>query len=319
MSSTERLIREAFAAEADRAVDPRLVLAELERRRARPRRRGLILVAAVAAVVAAITAVVVPQALHRSAPPVATPPATTQNILLVGLDDGGNADSIVLGRLGGDGSASAISLPRDSWVDLPGLGMGKLGSAYARGGASTLLGAVRELTGTQADHFVLVDMAGFAKLSTAVGGVPVCLRNAVHDPFSGTSFPAGQQVLAGPAALAFLRQRHGLPNGDLDRIVRLQSFLRSLANQVVTGGKLADQGFLTTVRDSVRVDQGWNLLDLAGSLSQVHDLRVATIPVGDNGFVSQVNAFQVDPAQVQAFVRDFTGGTGGTGTGSCVN
>jgi LCP family protein required for cell wall assembly len=320
MNGTERLIRAAFEAEAERAVDPGLVLAELERRRARPRRRGLILVAAAAVVVAAIAAVVLPRALDRGAPPVATPPAATQNVLLVGLDDAGNADSMVLGRLGADGSASAISLPRDSWVDLPGFGMGELGSAYARGGATTLVGAVRELTGVQADHFVLVDLAGVARISTAAGGVPVCLQNAVDDRFSGASFPAGRQVLSGPAALAFLRQRRGLPNGDLDRVVRLQVFLRALAHQAVSGGKLADPAFLATVRDNVRVDQGWHLLDLAGALSRVGDLRLGTIPLGDVGFQTpQGAAIQVDPARVRSFVQGFAGSGDAGATESCVH
>lgn len=320
MSTTERLIREAFEAEAARAVDSHVVLGELQRRTGRPRRRGLILVAAAAVVVAAIAAVVLPRALDRGAPPVATPPASPQHVLLVGLDDNGWADSIVLGRLDPGGAASAISLPRDSWVDLPGFGMGRLGSAYARGGATTLLAAVRELTGTQADHFVLVNTPAIARISTAAGGVPVCLLNAVEDRYSGASFRAGQQVLSGPAALAFLRQRRGLPDGDLDRVVRLQVFLRSLAHQVVSSGKPADPAFLATVRDNVRVDQGWDLMDLAATLGRATDVRVATIPVRDTVLQTpQGAAIGVDPAQVRTFVQGFPAG-GGTGTaGSCVH
>ncbi|WP_326836325.1 LCP family protein [Amycolatopsis rhabdoformis] len=322
MSSTERLIREAFEAEADLAVDPRHVLAELERRRARPRRRGLVVLTAAAVVIAAAVAVVVPRALDRAAPPpVASPGATTQNILVAGLDDNGTTDSLVLGHLGSGGSASAVSLPRDSWVDVPGLGMHKLNSAYSRGGATALVGAVQELTGTKVDHYVLVDMAGFDRLSAAVGGVPVCLRAATHDPISGASFGAGEQTLSGPSALAFLRQRHGLPHGDLDRITRLQAFLRSLATKVITSGKLADHEFLTTVRDAVRVDPGWNLLDLASRLGAVHNVRLATVPVRNTDLQGPEGAaIQVDPQQVRSFVREFTGsGAPPADGGSCVN
>ncbi|MFD1049789.1 LCP family protein, partial [Kibdelosporangium lantanae] len=142
-------------------------------------------------------------------------PATQENILLVGLDNGfadngqSNADTIVLVRHNADGSFHALSLPRDSYVDIPGFGMHKLNSAYARGaagknaeeGRKLLVKTVQNLTGVKVDHYAFVNQADFGKVANAVGGVEVCLKNAVKDQFSNADFPAGKQVLTGDKVL----------------------------------------------------------------------------------------------------------------------
>ncbi|TVT58154.1 LytR family transcriptional regulator [Amycolatopsis rhizosphaerae] len=339
---TETLIRRVLAEEADRAPDPRPVLAELHRRRARPsgRRTLALMVTAAAVVVAAVIAVVVvvPHGRGDGTAETAAAPPGDQNILLIGTDEWDNADSLVLVHLGRDGSASAVSVPRDSYVNVPGHGMDKLVTAQASGGTESTVRTVQELTGVHIDHYAVVSLSAFDSLSTALGGVPVCLRAATSDRFSGASLQAGQQTLTGPAALAFLRQRHGLPNGDLDRIVRLQVFLRSLGRELARSGKLADPQVLATVRHSVRVDPGWDLAAAAGQLRAVHGdgLRIATVPVGSFARTPQgMDAVVVDPAQVRAFVGSFFGGgpsasteqaaptsTSGNGSGNdlpCVN
>jgi LCP family protein required for cell wall assembly len=333
---TELLIREALADEASRAVDPQIVLAELRRGRTRTVRHRAPMVVAAAAVVAvaAVAAVVVSQVSHRDGPAVGSPAAATnQNVLLAGLDGFGNADSVVLTHIGRDGAAEAVSLPRDSWVDMPGYGMHKLSFAYpqaradalAQGsnqaeaneaGARKLTATVQNLTGAVVDHYAIVDMTSFDRLSTAVGGVPVCLSAASSDPYSGASFPAGHQTLTGPAALAFLRQRHGLPGGDLDRVIRLQAFLRSLVHEVLAGPTLTDGRALTTlletVRDNVRVDPGWDLLAFAAQLRGVRTdrLRLATVPIANPQIRTADGGFGIElvPDQVRSFVRTLTTG-----------
>ncbi|HKS49606.1 MAG TPA: LCP family protein [Amycolatopsis sp.] len=319
---TEPLIREAVAAEADRAPHPQAVLDELHRRAGRvSRRRGpLFAVAAAVVVIAAVAGVIVPRLSHRGA---TTGPATgaaapiSQNVLLVGVDDNGYADSIVLAHLGENGTGDLVSLPRDSWVDIPGSGEDKLNAAYRLGGIDKLVATVGELTGAHIDHYATVEMAAFGRLSTAAGGVPVCLRWPVHDGFSGASFPAGEQTLTGPSALAFLRQRHGLPNGDLDRVVRLQAFLASLARRLTGSPALNDpqalNALLTVVRENVRVDPGWDLLAFAGQLHglRTDQLRAATIPITGSAMrgPGRVDAIGVDPAQVRSFVQGLIAGT----------
>jgi LCP family protein required for cell wall assembly len=312
LDHTEIVIREAVTAEAGRAVDPGTVLAELHRRGTRTARRRVPVMVATAAVVviAAVGAVVVPQLLkNNSAQLAVSGTAVSQNVLLVGVDDNGYADSIVLAHLGADGSGAIISLPRDSWVQ-----GAELNSAYITGGIGKLVTTVQDLTGVKVDHWATVRMASFDRLSTAVGGVPVCLRAAAHDTYSGTTLPAGQQTVEGASALAFLRQRRGLPNGDLDRVVRLQAFLRSLAHQMLAGSALTDQQalstLLNTVRDDVRVDPGWDLLAFAGQVRGLHtdQLRIATIPVGNQIFQTPAgaDAIAVNPEQVRQFVMSLT-------------
>ncbi|HEY0449222.1 LCP family protein [Actinophytocola sp.] len=307
---TESLIREAFAAEADRAPDPRTVLAELARARP-PRRRGMALVAA-AVVVAVVTvaAVVMPKVLDRGAPPPAggtgPAPAQDQNVLLVGLDTLKLADAIMLAHVDADGSATVLSLPRDTWVAVPGHGSQRLNAVYAEGGIDRLLDTVRGLTGVRPEHYAMVDMARFADVASAIGGVEVCLRRPTTDRLANVSFPAGPQVLSGSTALAFLRQRHGLDEGDLDRMVRQQAFLRSVIRKLRESPDTLGP-VLDVVRGRATLDPGWDLLGLAEQLraSGSGQLTFGTIPLVEIDYRAPngASAIRVDPAAVRTYVE----------------
>ncbi|ROS43592.1 LCP family protein [Amycolatopsis thermoflava] len=339
---TEQLIRSALHAEADRRPDPRVVLAGLRQAQPRRSRTPLLVVAAAAVVAVAVAAVLVPRMLQRSAPVVGTAPATDQTVLLAGLDDHDTTDSVVLSRFGRDGTAALASIPRDSLVDIPGFGQGKLNSAYSRGkeaaqqqgrdenaaaeaGARTLVDTVQQLTGTHVDHYAVVGMAAFGQLAHVLQGVPVCLRAATHDSRAGASFPAGEQVLDETKALAFLRQRTGLPNGDLDRIARLQAYLRSAANEVIGGGRLADPAFvsalISTVQRNVRTDPGWDLLSFAALVRDTRpaDLRIGTVPITGSDLDTPYGAvIGLAPGEVRTFVADLPH-SGTSAPDSCVN
>ena len=179
-----------------------------------------------------------------------------------------NTDSMILVRVPNDGSrAVAFSLPRDSYVKLPGqFGKGKLNSVYpgakaaeaqrlvserrqrpadvdvnsSEAGRQALIEAVQDLTGIGVDHYAEVNLLGFYNLTNAIGGVDVCLKNPVDDDFSGRPLRRGPPLGAGHDALAFVRQRHGLPLGDLDRVRRQQAFLAGLSHKVLSAGTLAD-------------------------------------------------------------------------------
>lgn len=345
MTDQELLIREAIAAQADEAVDHRVVLAGL--RGARTRRRPTALIAAVSlTAVAAVVAVAVPTAVNRSAAPVTEPaaPPTSTTVLLMGLDEGQRPDAVVLARLGPDGAVGAVSLPRDTEVDIPGVGRGKLNHAYAHAyeaavaagqdgheaGARSAVEAVRQLTGVPIDHHATVGMAAFGELADAVGGVEVCLRTPARDPFSGVDLPAGVHTLGGADALAFLRQRAGLPNGDLDRVLRHQAFLRSLLARVATvaddPAKLA--ALVAVARRTVRTDPGWDLAEAAGVLSPGGAVRGAVIPVGERVETGQGAVLAADPAAVREFTTGFLAdpapgspppSAAPPGEGNCVN
>lgn len=278
-----------------------------------------------------------------------------QNILIVGVDDRSNAtpaelrqlsttqdggskntDTMMVMHIPANGSkASIISFPRDSWVNIPGFGMNKLNAAYAYGfnqghsagaGAQLLIQTIHEMTGLTIDHYVQVSLIAFYRISTAIGGVDVCL-NAAQNPqtdsdaagsgYSGINLPAGHSVIQGKQALAFVRQRHGLPRGDLDRIVRQQYFLSAAFRKIASAGTLLNpiklQHLLTAVSSSLQVDQGLDLLKLASqaqTLTAGH-VTFTTIPtlgtptITYNG--NQVSIVQVDTAGMPAFIGKVIG------------
>ncbi|MFI9812093.1 LCP family protein [Saccharothrix variisporea] len=327
----DRLIREAIAAEAAEALDAREVMAQLRSRRARRRPGPLLAVAALTAAAAAV-AVVVPMTVSREAAPpgtsstVATPLAP-QNVLLVGLDEYAHADTVALARVTPTGVA-VVSLPRDSWVEVPGEGAERLTLVYTKGqesggvagGAQALSKTVSALTGAQIDHYAVVEMSAFARLADAVGGVEVCLNGPTKDIVTGAEFPAGRQVLSGDRALDFVRQRFGLVNGDLDRVRRHQAFLSGL------GAKLLDRAFLENtagvtsllgvIRSSVQTDEGWDLLAFARGLTAGVPVRTTTIPVED-GEVGNARVLRPAPTTRQ-FVETFFADqpAGGTSSGT---
>jgi hypothetical protein len=131
----------------------------------------------------------------------------------------------------------------------------------------------------------------------------------VRDRFSGANFPAGPQLISGPDALAFVRQRHGLPRGDLDRIVRQQAYMASLANKVLTAGTLANPSrvhqLINAAQQSLVLDEGFDVLDFAARMQGLAagNVMFETVPVlGDGDSESDGSVLKVDPEAVRAFV-----------------
>ena len=320
------LIRQAVTDEANQAVDAATVLVRLREGRPKPRRTGMLVAVAGFAVAAAVVAVVVPLTASREAapvPPASAPnqpvPVTEQNILLVGLDEANYTDTIILVRHSADGSFRALSIPRDTYVDIPGQGQHKINSAYARGAANgmkTLVATVQELTGVTVNHYAAVKMADFAKLADAVGGVEVCLKTATKDAYSNANLPAGKQTLTGDSLLAFLRQRHGLPNGDLDRVVRAQVFLRALVNKVAGSKNLP--ALVEAVKNTVQVDPAWNVVEFANQVATGATAVSGTIPYADAAKQTpdDGDVIAVDPAKVKDFTGKFLSDGSGKGPGT---
>ncbi|MGY1784000.1 LCP family protein [Geodermatophilus sp. SYSU D00698] len=227
--------------------------------------------------------------------------------LQAGEDSGINTDTMILVHVPADGSrASFVSFPRDSYVEIPGYGMDKLNAAYAygygevdeaapeadrqAGGAQLLVQTISQLTGLQIDHYAEVDLLGFFDLTSVVGGVTVNLCEAVDDSaWSGAVFPAGEQTISGADALKFVRQRHGLPRGDLDRIVRQQVFIGGVLREMLSDDVLLDLGkqreLIRAASESLTIDQDLDLLDLAQQMQSVTagSIEFQTIPIiGDD-------------------------------------
>ncbi len=210
-----------------------------------------------------------------------------------------NTDSMMLVHLPADGSAASfVSLPRDTYVSIPEYGEGRLNSAYARGyndadgsdeerdaaGAQLLIRTVSSFTGLQIDHFAKINLLGFINLSTIVGGVQVNLCEATSDPLSGADFPAGVQTISGADALAFVRQRQGLPRSDLDRVVRQQVYIAGMLRKILSSDLLLDLGkqkdVVEQVASSLTLDRDLDLFDLAAQMQSVQpgSITFQTIP-----------------------------------------
>ncbi len=266
-----------------------------------------------------------------------------QNILLVGDDhrpagaslaeigmtsDGGgtNTDTIILLHLPADGGhPTLISIPRDSWVSVPGVGMRKINSAFQIGatkgtsadGAKLLVSIVQNMTGLEINHYVRVSLLGFYNVVKALGPVTVCLNHAVSDRASGANFPAGTSTLDARQALAFVRQRHGLPNGDLDREIRQQYFLSREVQQATAAGTLLNPGKLQSLVDavssSIETDPDLNIVTLAAEVKNAGHMASATIPISGTPTIrvgsSRISIVQVNTAAMPAFIGSIIGRT----------
>ena len=244
--------------------------------------------------------------------------------LHAGPDDGFlNTDTLIVVHVPGNGGkASAISIPRDSYVDIAGgYGKHKINSAYSIGmnnsggsqteGRKTLIQTVQNFTGVTIDHYAEINLYGFDLISQALGGVPVCLNHAVNDSqYSGAVFPAGHQTLSGVQALQFVRQRHGLDNGDIDRERRQQAFLASAVHQLLSVGTLTSpsklNAIIAAVQNSIVLDQDWNLLQFAQQVQGISggNITFETIPIVNITYWTpgDGDAVEVSPTQVKQFV-----------------
>jgi LCP family protein required for cell wall assembly len=192
-------------------------------------------------------------------------------ILLLGSDlregsdvqagvSGQRADAIMLIRFNAERTRiDVLSIPRDSWVPIPGKGTQKINASLG-GGPSLVVRTVQALTGIQIDHVMLMDFNGVRDLTTALGGVTVVNEQAATDPRNGTHFNAGPIMLSGDRALAYVRLRYGLPNGDFDRIAHQQQVVAAIGNKMtdqdVVGKPLMLEHMVRIVADNLTVDSG---------------------------------------------------------------
>lgn len=160
-------------------------------------------------------------------------------VLLVGSDargdvEGARADTMMILYKPTHGPSVLISLPRDSYVDIPGYGMNKLNAAYSFGGAELLEETVEQATGVQLDGYLEIGFDGFVDLVDAVGGIEVCVDDAVWDELSGLDLPAGCSKIKGEMALAYVRMRYADPEGDIGRAKRQREVIGKVVKKAAT-------------------------------------------------------------------------------------
>ncbi|MCM3924194.1 LCP family protein [Frankia sp. AiPs1] len=285
-------------------------------------------------------------------------PAGTENWLLVGSDvrtgtdaakvGGARSDTMMIAHLSSDGTTRIVSIPRDLYLPIPAYTDGdggahrarrdRVNSAFNSGGPALLVATLEQLTGVRIDHYAEIDFGGFQQMTTAIGGVDVCLTASpyvetvtldngrrvhatnLNDPSSGFVGQPGTNHLIGAQALAFVRQRHGFIDGDLSRIHRQQAFLAAVFRKVSSGdvllrpAKLA--AFLGAVTRSTVLDNGTDIADLRRLADRLRGMdsgavTFATIPV--TGEVAHpAFYFLYDPDAVRAFFARTMGEDGST-------
>jgi LCP family protein required for cell wall assembly len=214
----------------------------------------------------------------------------------------GRSDAIMLARVSADRQhAQVISIPRDSWVDIPGHGRNKINASYAFGGPTLLIQTVEQLTQVRIDHYVAIDFDGLIQVTDDLGGVDVVLAETTSNgPYT---FPAGTNHLNGDQARWYVGQRHGLPGGDFDRVRRQQQYLRAMFSKLFTANTFSDPGRLDSallaVTSAVKIDDtlgNADLLTLAYSTRGVtpENVEFFTAPVLGTGMEGPASVVYLD-------------------------
>ncbi len=208
--------------------------------------------------------------------------------LHVGFDFGtDNSDSLMLLHIGG-GRPVLISIPRDSYVPIPGYGYNKINAALGLGGPSLLVKTVESVTGLRINHYVGIGFLGLVSVVDQVGGVNICLPAALQDTDSGANFKAGCQTMDGAQALAFVRDRHSFADEDLQRMQDQRAFLKALLDKATSPGVFLDPfaalPFASTSASAISVDQGTNLYSLVKMAFALRDPLTGTVPIADANY-----------------------------------
>lgn len=195
----------------------------------------------------------------------------------------GRTDAIMLLHLEGT-SAQLISIPRDSYVDVPGFGQDKINAAFTYGGPQLLTQTVEANTGVSIDHYAEVGMGGLANIVDAIGGVELCPSEPIDDPLANLNVGAGCQEMDGANALGYVRTR-ATAMGDLDRVERQREFFSALMHEATNPSTLLNPfdvfPMISSVSKSFTVgesDHVWHLARLA--LSMGTGVETKTVPVG---------------------------------------
>ena len=256
-------------------------------------------------------------------------PGTT--FLLVGSDEraedgwldevsGARTDTIMVLHRPRHGTTSLVSLPRDSFVEIPGRSPNKINAAYAFGGAPLLVETVEHLTGLTIDHYVEVGMGGLMNIVDVVGGVELCMDRTVNDEFSQLNWTAGCHTVDGFTALAFARMRHADPLGDIGRVQRQQQLISAITHSLARPDLLLhpreQASLLSAGIGSVAADDNTSILNfgtlaLAFRAANGPDGFRGTPPISDPDYRpgNIGSTVLLDPATINQFWAEVRNGT----------
>jgi LCP family protein required for cell wall assembly len=219
--------------------------------------------------------------------------------LRLGKVEGRRTDTIILLHKPESGPPTLVSMPRDSYVPIPGQGRNKLNAAYAIGGPALLAQTVEQVTGLRIDHYTEVGFGGFVGTTDAVGGVELCPKRKIRDRKSGLRVEKGCQEMDGATALAYVRARYFDPRGDLGRVKRQQEFMGAVFDSATSPMTLLNPFRLVALGNAattaLTIDEGdgpVSLLQFALTMRAVAggDGKRRTVPVADPNYSTSVGS-----------------------------
>lgn len=229
------------------------------------------------------------------------------------VSEGKRTDSIILVHVpSGSGQPALISLPRDSYVPIPGHRSNKINAAYTLGGPNLLVKTIEQVTDIRIDGYVEIGFGGFASVVDSLGGVDLCVARAMDDRRAGINLKAGCQSLNGPDALGYVRARYSDPLGDIGRAQRQRQFLGAIMKKAVSPSTALIPwryaGFATAAGEGLTVGQDTTLRDVTRVLQAMRSVSSGqglslTVPVSDPSLSTPVgDAVKWDtPAAVKLF------------------
>ncbi len=218
-----------------------------------------------------------------------------RNELKTGSTEGARADTIMLLHMPDSGDPTLLSLPRDSYVEIPGSGMNKINASYSIGGPPLLVDTVEQATGLRVDGYLEVGFDGFVDVVAAVGGVEMCLPDPVFEERSDLDLPAGCQELEGKDALNYVRMRYADPRGDLGRVERQREFLSAMVSKMSSPStllvpwELHDAGTATGSSLNRGEDTSmWEMIKVALAMRSVSggSGQSITVPIADANYTT---------------------------------
>ena len=232
-----------------------------------------------------------------------------ENQLALGHDiTGSRSDTIMLLHVPANGiRPTLVSLPRDSYVPIPGHGYNKLNAAYAIGGPKLLIATVQNATGLPISHFMSIGFGGLVSVVNDVGGVRMCLKAPMKDPKAGLNLKAGCQVLNGAQALGFVRTR-AFAEGDLQREQDQRVLLKGILSKMTSGGTLANPFAIVPAANgaasAISVDQGTGLTQLISVAFALRNPVTTTVPFGQFASTSVGSVVEWNTTAARQFFSD---------------
>jgi len=228
-----------------------------------------------------------------------------------GVDiSGQRSDTILLLHIPGNGGpAVLVSLPRDSYLKIPGYGHNKLNAAYSFGGPKLLAETVQNATGLRIDHYMGIGFGGLVNVVNSVGGVTMCFKHPLHDAASGLHLHKGCQTLSGGKALSFVRTRHQFASQDLQREQNQRVFMKALLSKMTSPGVMFNPFAVVPAAlgsvNSLTVDEGTHLNQLISVAFALRSPETTTVPIANSNLLTPAgDAVQWDSAQASRLFHD---------------